>query len=267
MRQILVGRLESEEQSLCSHVCVEPAQIAIEGMLPARALSRVDSGTHETSRVTYMSIHSETGAPSRFAYATLASFSNVTLVVPKATVLGVAGSLVDIINPKYKVESHPTVKPDRQRNESLYRKLLRGNLDNLLQDEKQLVESILLKYAHAFHDEDTNDFKCSDVMEHQIWAGDTPPIRRPQYRTPYALRHEIKVQVERMLEKGIIRESNSPWFAPAILGRKKTIDGKRKYRFCVDFRALKAVTKFDPHPLPVFEDSTSTLFGSGCFSN
>jgi hypothetical protein len=38
-RQIVVGRLESEkEQSLPPLVCVEPAQIPIEGILPARAL-------------------------------------------------------------------------------------------------------------------------------------------------------------------------------------------------------------------------------------
>jgi len=34
----------------------------------------------------------------------------------------------------------------------------------------------------------------------------------------------------------------------------------------VDFRALNAVTKFDPYPLPVFEESTSTLFGSKYFT-
>jgi len=103
-------------------------------------------------------------------------------------------------------------------------------------------------------------------MEHQILVGDTPPIRRPQYRTPYALRHEMEAQVENMLEKGIIRASSSPWLAPAILVPKKTADGKQKYWFCVDFRALNAGTKFDSYPLPVFEKTTSTLFGSRYFS-
>jgi len=38
------------------------------------------------------------------------------------------------------------------------------------------------------------------------------------------------------------------------------------YRFCVDFRALSAAAKFDPYLLPVFEEITSTLFGSRYFS-
>jgi hypothetical protein len=92
------------------------------------------------------------------------------------------------------------------------------------------------------------------------------PIRRPQYQTPNALRDEIKSQIEKMLDKRFIRESNSPWSAPAILVPKKSPDGKPKFRFCIDFRALNSVTKFDPYPLPKFEETTSTLYGYRYFS-
>jgi hypothetical protein len=76
----------------------------------------------------------------------------------------------------------------------------------------------------------------------------------------------MEAEVENMLDKGIIRASSSPWSAPAILVPNKTSDGKQKYRFCVDFRALNAATKFDPYPQPVFEESTSAFFGSRYFS-
>jgi len=72
--------------------------------------------------------------------------------------------------------------------------------------------------------------------------------------------------VENMLA-GIIRVSSSPWAAPAILVSESSADGNPKYRLYVDFRALNAVTKFDPYPLPVFEKYTSTLFGSKYFTN
>jgi hypothetical protein len=52
-------------------------------------------------------------------------------------------------------------------------------------------------------------------------------------------------QVEKILTQGIFREGNSPWAAPAILVPKKCPDVKTKFRFCVHFRALNAVTKFD----------------------
>jgi hypothetical protein len=55
--------------------------------------------------------------------------------------------------------------------------------------------------------------------------------------------------------------------APAILVPKKSSDGKTtKYRFCVDFRALNSVTKFDCYPLPLFEEAVSALHGSKYFS-
>jgi len=60
----------------------------------------------------------------------------------------------------------------------------------------------------------------------------------------------MQTQVENMLDRGVIRESRSPWSAPAILVPKKNLDGKPKFRFSVDLRALNSVTKFDSYPSP-----------------
>jgi hypothetical protein len=72
-------------------------------------------------------------------------------------------------------------------------------------------------------------------------------------------------EVQDMLEKGIIEGSTSPWSGPDILVPRKSLDGKPKYRFCVDFRALNAVTQYDT-PLSVFEETVSTLHASKYFS-
>jgi hypothetical protein len=188
--------------------------------------------------------------------------------LPKATVLGVAEEiseeLVDAINTK---ETANTEFPTKQgTNDKLYQKLLVDKLDHLDPREKQLIEPVLKRFVHVFHDEDTNDFKSTNAVEHRIIVTDLTPIRRPQYRTPFALCGEMESQVKDMLQKGVIRKSQSPWSAPAILIPKKSLDGKPKFRFCVDFRALNAVTKFDSYPLPHLEDSISSLFGSKYFS-
>ena len=73
-------------------------------------------------------------------------------------------------------------------------------------------------------------------------------------------------QIETMLRKGVIEASYSPWSSLVILVPKKTLDGKPKYRFCVDFRTQNAVTQFETYPLPVFEETVSTLHGSKYFS-
>jgi hypothetical protein len=73
-------------------------------------------------------------------------------------------------------------------------------------------------------------------------------------------------QVHNMLKKGVIEESSSPWSSPVILVPKKSLDETPKYRFCVDFRALNAVTQFDTYSLPLFEETVSTLHWSKYFS-
>jgi hypothetical protein len=200
----------------------------------------------------------------------VANFSNETLTLPKATVLGIAEPVredeIYKINPKAKLGAQSVAKSQKQvRNEVQYEKLLQGKLDHLEKEDRQYIEPVLKRYIHVFHDEEVNDFKGTDVIEHEIPVGSARPIRRPTYRTPYALRGEMQKQVEDMLKKGAIRESKSPWSPPAILVPKKSLDGTPKFRFCVDFRALNAVTIFDSYPLPTFEETTSTLLGSRYF--
>jgi hypothetical protein len=119
---------------------------------------------------------------------------------------------------------------------------LQDKLGHLTHAEKSVLEPVLAKYRNVFHREGSNDFQGTDLVEHRIVTGDAKPIRKPPYRVPFALRKELNTQVKDMLNKGIIEESSSPWSATAILVPKKSQDGKPKYRFCVDFRALNAVT-------------------------
>jgi hypothetical protein len=73
-------------------------------------------------------------------------------------------------------------------------------------------------------------------------------------------------QVRDMLDKGVIEHGSSPWAAQAILVPKKSADNVPKYSFCIDFRALNTITQFDTYPLPILEETLSTLHGSKYFS-
>jgi hypothetical protein len=106
------------------------------------------------------------------------------------------------------------------------------------------------KYACIFHDDENNDFESTSIVVHKIETGDATPIKKAPYKTPFALREEMNRQVQKMLDKGLIRPSHSLWPSTGILVPNKSEIGIPKYRFCVDFRALKTVAKYNSYTAP-----------------
>ena len=87
-------------------------------------------------------------------------------------------------------------------------------------------------------------------------------MKQRPYRIPVHLNAVVNNQVNDMLERGIIRASNSPWSSPIVLAPKKDGD----YRFCVDFRRVNSVTKKDAHPMPRIDEILDQLGGARYFS-
>jgi hypothetical protein len=65
-----------------------------------------------------------------------------------------------------------------------------------------------------------------------------------------------------MLEKGVIRRSNSPWSSPITLVLKPS----GEWRFCIDYRKLNGITRKDNHPLPRIDTILEKFEGSKWFS-
>lgn len=70
-----------------------------------------------------------------------------------------------------------------------------------------------------------------------------------------------------MLEKGIIRPSNSPFNSPLwIVLKRADASGKKKWRMVIDFRKLNEDTGQDAYRLPVIDDILSQLGNAKFFS-
>jgi len=100
-------------------------------------------------------------------------------------------------------------------------------------------------------------------VEHHITLEENarPVFCRP-FRTPVHLQEIVKEQLLDMIKSGVVVPSQSSWSAPVVLVKKKN----GKYRFCVDFRRLNALTKVDKYPIPLVDDLLDALSGQTVFS-
>ena len=136
-------------------------------------------------------------------------------------------------------------------------------LSGILRFEKEseaIREQVL--GAHDVFAVDEGELGEVREVQHGIVTGDSPPIRQPVRRVPFALREKVAGLVNDMLSGGIIRESDSPWASPVVLVKKKSGD----LRFCVDYRRLNAVTRKDVFPIPRIDDLLDQLNGKRVFS-
>jgi len=88
------------------------------------------------------------------------------------------------------------------------------------------------------------------------------PISIAPYQMSASELGELKKQMEKLLEKQLIRPSVSPWGALVLLVKKK--DGCMK--LCVDYRQLNKVTIKNRYPLPRIDDLMDQLVGAEVFS-
>jgi hypothetical protein len=187
--------------------------------------------------------------------------SHQEVELPKRPVLGVAEEVSETLVAA--VNDGPLSKPrgdtPRGKIDASFQSYLNDKLRHLTQEERTVLEPVIFKYRKTFFVKGSNEFRGTDMVQHEIDTGDVKLIRRPPYRVPYAMRDELDRQVKTMLEKGIIEPIVSCWNFPKILIPKWSLDGTPRFYFCVDFRALNQVTKPDNYYL-------STLQGSRVFS-
>jgi hypothetical protein len=91
--------------------------------------------------------------------------------------------------------------------------------------------------------------------------GAQPVAVRP-YQYPAAHKDELECQCAAMMQQGIVCRSDSPFSSPVLLVKKPD----RSWHFCVDYRALNALTVKDAFPILVVDELLDELHGARYFS-
>ena len=97
-----------------------------------------------------------------------------------------------------------------------------------------------------FFKEMGSELGCAKGVLHSIDTGDALPIKQRYYPVSPYIQNLINLEVDKMLNLGVIEPSKSPWSSPIVMVKKSN----NEYRFCIDFRKVNQVTKKDAYPLP-----------------
>ena len=189
--------------------------------------------------------------------------SEETVTVYKNTTLGTCTSIKEnentqatVCNVQAVLEQPSTAKLPEYLSDLFHRSSI-----NLNENEQNQLKALLIKYQSVFA-QSSDDLGFTDRVEHHINTMDAEPIKEPMRRLPMVKRDIEREEVQKMLQKGVIEPSVSPWSSNIVLVKKK--DGST--RFCVDYRKLNAVTKKDSSPLPRVDECLDALADSVYFS-
>lgn len=129
-------------------------------------------------------------------------------------------------------------------------------------EEAEMAAELIRKRDAAFS-HGAFDLGHCNIIPHRVQLTDSKPISLPYRRIPPQDMKEVRDQLQELLDKGIIRKSNSPYGSPVVIVRKKN----GTIRLCIDYRQLNAKTIGDAFPLPRIEEALEALGGSKIFSS
>ena len=146
------------------------------------------------------------------------------------------------------MKERETLKKHSSKIEKFKEKL---NISKEINDnQRQIIEKLVMKYEPIFEYDEEKNGRIGSVKHNIIIKDDQEPIAQKRYRETTEKTKFISEEVDRLLAADKIRESWSAWASPVTLAGKKS----GKYRFCIDYRKLNAVTKPDAYPLPRIDE-------------
>ena len=145
--------------------------------------------------------------------------------------------------------------PDMKKIPDHLKQLYETSITELNGTQRSSLRKLLTDYDDIFA-RDANDIGKAKNIKHHIETGDEQPVGQKPRRLAKAHTDEIRRQVEKLHQAGVIRPSESEWASNVVMAKKK--DGS--WRMCIDYRELNTKTKNKgTYMLPRIDDTIDSL--------
>ena len=121
-------------------------------------------------------------------------------------------------------------------------------MEHLEPEQMSFVKKVIRKYQEVFS-LDNEPLLCTNLTEHEIVLKTGKIINLRSHKLPEKHREFALQEPQKLLNKGIIRESKLPFNSPLWIVPKKG----NKLRMVIDYRKIND-TDQDAYPLPVIDD-------------
>lgn len=162
----------------------------------------------------------------------------------------------EIYNFETALPNYPNCTLDKKQINKMESKIRTNHMNP---EEKEAILKLVTKFADIFHDNDLQ-LSFTNKIKHEIKTTDELPVHTKSYRFPFCHKEEVSNQIQKMLNDGIIRPSQSPWSSPIwVVPKKADASGRKKWRIVVDYRKINEKTIDDRYPIPNIEDILDKL--------
>ena len=130
-------------------------------------------------------------------------------------------------------------------------------LNNLDKEKTNTVMEMLADEQSVFA-RSSDDVGDIPSLQLDMNLTDDIPVQKSYVSVPQPLYNEVKMYVQDLLNRELIRKSTSAYSSPVVCVRKR--DGS--LRLCIDYRAMNRKTVPDRHPLPRIQQTVESLGGN-----
>lgn len=187
----------------------------------------------------------------------VANYGNSPIFLQKHITMGMATPLAAEVLSISETNLNENEAKEMSKNPKEWKEHLK--LDHLSETLKDQVVNMLSKHDSMW----AGSLGEISITQHRIeLQKDAKPIYQAPYRAGSKAREVERIEVDRMLQEGVIEPATSEWASPVVLITKP--DGS--VRFCVDYRKLNALTIKDSYPLPRMDECLDSLGDATMFS-